>query len=59
MSPHCSSLPVQVDASAALAKAREERDFLKALNDTLLANQKDFQVGHACVHARVMFASMP
>lgn len=33
-----------LDTVAALAKAREDRDFLKTLNDTLLANQKEFQV---------------
>jgi hypothetical protein len=39
----------QADTSGRLAKAEEERQFLKQLNDTLLANQKDFQVGcHSC-----------
>ena len=32
----------QTDAQAALAKAAEERDFLRSLNETLLANQKAF-----------------
>lgn len=31
------------DLTAGVAKAQQEKDFLKSLNDTLLANQKDFQ----------------
>lgn len=35
---------MQADVAAGLSKAREERDFLRTLNETLLANQKDYQV---------------
>ena len=42
------SLPLlQATTSGKLAKAEEERQFFKQLNDTLLANQRDFQVGLA------------
>jgi hypothetical protein len=34
---------VQADTSGLLARAEEERQFLKQLNDTLLDNQKEFQ----------------
>jgi hypothetical protein len=34
---------VQADTSGRLARAEEERQFLKQLNDTLLDNQKEFQ----------------
>lgn len=34
----------QADTSGRLVKAEEERQFLRQLNDTLLANQRDFQV---------------
>ena len=37
-------LPLQATTSGKLAKAEEERQFLKQLSDTLLANQRDFQV---------------
>lgn len=39
---------MQADASGRLVKAEEERQFLNQLNDTLLSNQKDYQVGAAC-----------
>jgi hypothetical protein len=32
----------QSELSAAASKATEEREFLRSLNETLLANQKDF-----------------
>lgn len=34
---------LQADLQASLAKACEERDFLRSLNDTLLANQRDYK----------------
>lgn len=33
-----------MELSASVNKVREERDFLRSLNETLLANQKDFGV---------------
>jgi BRCA1-associated protein len=33
---------VQSELSSAASKASEEREFLRSLNETLLANQKDF-----------------
>jgi hypothetical protein len=33
---------LQSELSSAAAKASEEREFLRSLNETLLANQKDF-----------------
>jgi BRCA1-associated protein len=33
---------VQAELSASVNKVSEERDFLHSLNETLLANQKDF-----------------
>lgn len=43
--PHLSGLPPppQADANAKLQASQREAGFLKQLNDTLLANQKDYQ----------------
>jgi hypothetical protein len=47
---------LQADLQASLAKACEERDFLRSLNDTLLANQRDYkaqvQAGQQALAAR-------
>ena len=39
----CLCLPPQADLNAKVSKLSSEREFLKSLNDTLLANQKQFQ----------------
>lgn len=36
------SVTMQSDLSSSVAKVGEEREFLRSLNETLLANQKDF-----------------
>lgn len=41
---------MQADVTGRLQRAEEERLFLKQLNDTLLANQKEYQVGRVVQH---------
>ena len=48
-------LLLQATTSGKLAKLEEERQFLKQLNDTLLANQRDFQV---CFDRQVIYGLM-
>ena len=43
---------LQADTNSRLQAAQRERDFLKQLNDTLLANQKDYQARLASVQVQ-------
>lgn len=56
--PHLPSRPTlwprQTDMSGALQQTNKERDFLRSLNETLLANQQDFQKQLTAVKAELV-----